>query len=165
MFELMVRYDVEEGEHVLSVQMHGWAYPSVRPCPNLLRLTHLTLTSAMYHESTHAGQSTDHSQLLITVPTSGDPHVQIHHPSRLPVPTSSPSLPYPIALHALGKEDYYTSKTGVNILAMLKSPMVLMMLASGVMMFVLPKIMASVEADPEMKKEMAEARKMMSGAG
>ena len=128
-------------------------------------LAPLTFDAYFRHGSKHAAHSTDHSQLLITVPTSGDPHVQIHHPSRLPLPTSSPSLPYPIALHALGKEDYYTSKTGVNILAMLKSPMVLMMLASGVMMFVLPKIMASVEADPEMKKEMAEARKMMSGAG
>jgi hypothetical protein len=53
----------------------------------------------------------------------------------------------------------------VNILGLFKSPMVLMMLASGVMMFALPKVMASVEADPEMKKEMAEARKMLTGGG
>ena len=46
---------------------------------------------------------------------------------------------------------------------MLKSPIILMMLASGLMMFVLPKVMASVEADPELKKEMADARRMLTG--
>ena len=101
--------------------------------------------------------------MFVMVPSTGEPHIQIHHPGKIPLPTSSPSLRYPIVLTALGKEDYYTVKTGVNILAMLKNPIVLMMLASGLMMFVLPKMMASMEADPEMKKEMAEARKMISG--
>jgi hypothetical protein len=46
---------------------------------------------------------------------------------------------------------------------MLKNPMVLMMLFSGVMMFFMPKIMASMEMDPEMAKEMADTQKKMQG--
>lgn len=44
-------------------------------------------------------------------------------------------------LRPLGQEDYYTKRGGANVLGMLKSPVVLMMLASGAMMFALPKIM------------------------
>ena len=76
--------------------------------------------------------------------------------------------------------------SGVNVLGMLKSPMVLMMIFSGVMMLGLPKINVSprprtailsvwdvgrelnslqemMENDPELKAEVAATRKHMSG--
>ncbi|KAK1920964.1 hypothetical protein DB88DRAFT_501687 [Papiliotrema laurentii] len=89
-------------------------------------------------------------------------HAQPYIPSRLPLPTSTPSMPLPIAL-VPHPEDYYTAPQGVNILAMLKNPMVLMMLFSGVMMYALPKLTASMDLDPDMAKDMAETRKKMQG--
>lgn len=71
-------------------------------------------------------------------------------------------MPLPIAL-VPHPEDYYTAPQGVNILAMLKNPMVLMMLFSGVMMYALPKLTASMDLDPDMAKDMAETRKKMQG--
>lgn len=53
------------------------------------------------------------------------------------------SLPFPLEVVALGREQYYTPAAGVNILQMLKSPMVLMMLASAFMAIVLPKLTVS----------------------
>ena len=41
--------------------------------------------------------------------------------------------------------------------------MVLMMLFSAVMMFALPKLIESMDMDPEMAKDMAETRKKMQG--
>lgn len=46
---------------------------------------------------------------------------------------------------------------------MLKNPMVLMMLFSGVMMYGMPKLMSMMDMDPEMAKDMAETRKKMQG--
>ncbi|GFZ42763.1 hypothetical protein JCM24511_00481 [Saitozyma sp. JCM 24511] len=102
------------------------------------------------------------SPLLVTVLASSL-HVQAHFPSRQALPPSSPSLPYPIQLHAIVREDYYHTAVGMNILGMLKNPMVLMMLFSAGMMYFLPKLMASVEMDPDMAREMAETRKKMHG--
>jgi ER membrane protein complex subunit 7 len=41
---------------------------------------------------------------------------------------------------------------------MLKNPMVLMMVFTAIMAFGVPKMMASMEIDPEMAKEVAEMR-------
>jgi len=46
---------------------------------------------------------------------------------------------------------------------MLRSPMVLMMLFSGVMMYAMPKMIASMEMDPDMAKDVAETRQKMQG--
>lgn len=46
---------------------------------------------------------------------------------------------------------------------MLKNPMVIMMLFSGIMMYFMPKMMASMEMDPDMAKDVAETRKKMQG--
>jgi hypothetical protein len=46
---------------------------------------------------------------------------------------------------------------------MFQSPMVLMMMFSGVMMFFLPKLIASMELDPDMAKDVAETRQKMQG--
>lgn len=71
-------------------------------------------------------------------------HVQGYAPGRsLAVGTAS--LPVPLEISAVAKEDYYTPAVGVNILQMLQSPMVLMMLASAFMALVLPKLSVSAE--------------------
>ena len=62
-----------------------------------------------------------------------------------------------------GKDDYYTPAASVNIVGMLKSPMVLMMLFSGVMLFEMPMLIASMELDPDMAKDVAETRQKMQG--
>ncbi|WVQ73836.1 hypothetical protein IAR50_003417 [Cryptococcus sp. DSM 104548] len=91
-------------------------------------------------------------------------HIQSAHPSRQALPSSSPSMAYPIILEVLAKESYFVPKGGMNILGMLKSPMVLMMLFSGVMMYAMPKLVSSMEStDPELSREMAETRKKMAG--
>jgi hypothetical protein len=69
--------------------------------------------------------------------------VQTYYPDRLPLPTTEPSLPYPLQLVAMGQYDYYTPPPGMNIVQMFKSPMVLMMLFSAVMALVLPKLTVS----------------------
>lgn len=50
----------------------------------------------------------------------------------------------------------------MNVIAMFKSPMMLMMLFSAVMAVVLPKITASMEEDPEVKAEMDAQRSRMA---
>nr|XP_019050161.1 hypothetical protein I302_00583 [Kwoniella bestiolae CBS 10118]OCF29091.1 hypothetical protein I302_00583 [Kwoniella bestiolae CBS 10118] len=91
-------------------------------------------------------------------------HIQPHYPAKAPLPTTSTTLSHPLVISPLGREDYFTPKGGMNILGMLKSPMVLMMLFSAVMLFALPKLTASMaDMDPEMAKEMAETREKMKG--
>ncbi|KAL1409518.1 hypothetical protein Q8F55_003501 [Vanrija albida] len=97
--------------------------------------------------------------IIVTIPEEGDVHVQKFDPSKLPLATSAvPSLPYPLELAAFGTEQYYTAPPGMNIMGMLKSPMILLMLASLGMAFALPKITDALESDPEMAKQMLEQR-------
>lgn len=70
-------------------------------------------------------------------------HVQILNPARQPLPVSSVSLPYPLVLEPVAKENYFIPKSGLNMLGLLKSPMVLMMLFSGIMMWGMPKLLVS----------------------
>lgn len=73
-------------------------------------------------------------------PTEEIVHVQLWHPTKLPNdPYTSPSLPYPFILYGR-VDDYFTPAPGVNVLGLFKSPMVLMMLFSGVMMYAMPKL-------------------------
>ncbi|WRT65500.1 uncharacterized protein IL334_002443 [Kwoniella shivajii] len=92
-------------------------------------------------------------------------HVQPYYPAKSSLPLSSTSLSHPLTLVPLAKEDYFVPSGGggMMILGMLKSPMVLMMLFSAIMLFALPKLTASMADDPEMAKEMAETRKKMAG--
>ncbi|WVQ79159.1 hypothetical protein IAT38_001255 [Cryptococcus sp. DSM 104549] len=107
------------------------------------------------------------SDTLTTEPINTIPsysiHVQASFPSRQPLPVSSPSLPNPLVVQPLAKEDYFIPKGGMNVMGLLKNPMVLMMVFSGVMLYGLPKIMANMDVDPEMAKEMAETRQRMQG--
>lgn len=73
-------------------------------------------------------------------PTDETVHVQPWQPAKLPLdPYNSPSLPYPFILYGR-QDDYFMPAPGMNVLALLKSPMVLMMLFSGVMMYLMPKM-------------------------
>ncbi|KAK4684565.1 ER membrane protein complex subunit 7, partial [Tremellales sp. Uapishka_1] len=86
-----------------------------------------------------------------------------HHPARLPSPTDQlASLPYPLKLSAFQKDDYFTQANGMNILGMLKNPMVLMMLFSGVLMWGMPKLIANMEMDEETVAEVAQTRKRVA---
>lgn len=76
--------------------------------------------------------------------TNSTIHLQPYHPARLPLPTQTPSLPYPIEWAALAKVEYYEPVAGVNVLGMLKSPMVLMMLFTGIMALGMPKLLVSL---------------------
>jgi hypothetical protein len=51
-------------------------------------------------------------------------------------------MSHPIILTAI-RDDYYTPLGGFNLFGLLKSPMILMMLFSGIMMFALPKLTVS----------------------
>ncbi|RSH83331.1 uncharacterized protein EHS24_007009 [Apiotrichum porosum] len=104
------------------------------------------------------------SSLVVTVPAEAGEalHVQSFFPDRAILPTTSPSLSYPLEVAANGPEDYFTPPPGVNLIAMFKSPMVMMMLFSAVMAIALPKITASMEDDPEVKAEMDAQRKRMA---
>ncbi|EJT47381.1 hypothetical protein A1Q1_03852 [Trichosporon asahii var. asahii CBS 2479] len=89
-------------------------------------------------------------------------HVQTYYPNRQALPTTSGSLAYPLQVTATQKEQYYTSAPSMQILGMLKSPMVLLMIGTTVMAVLLPRITASLENDPEMAKDLAEARKKVN---
>ena len=100
----------------------GWSFNSVSP-PCLTKNSRLN------------------AQLFISL-DANTTHAQQYHPARYPYhPSQTPSLPYPLLLTPVGQDDYTTSTQGVNLFAMLKNPMVLMMLASGVMMYGMPKLL------------------------
>ncbi|ORY25804.1 hypothetical protein BCR39DRAFT_277635 [Naematelia encephala] len=103
--------------------------------------------------------------LFLTIPTSATPtpHVQPYAPNRLPLATTLPSLPYPLEIRPVAREDYYTAPPGLNILGLLKNPMVLMMLFSGLMMWGMPMLTKQLESDPELAAEVAATRKRMQG--
>ncbi|ORX36339.1 hypothetical protein BD324DRAFT_628397 [Kockovaella imperatae] len=92
-------------------------------------------------------------------------HIQPYHVARAPLPLSVPSFPHPIQMKAFHKEDYFTSPPSFQLLAMLKNPMVLLMIFSGIMMFGLPKLNEMLDADPQLAAEVAAARKKMMGGG
>lgn len=59
---------------------------------------------------------------------------------------------YPLVLYPFAKYQYFMPRRGFSLFGMLKNPMVLMMLFSGVMMYVMPKMMEGL--DPEEKAAM-----------
>lgn len=90
----------------------------------------------------------DSSSEAPSSPSTLTPFVALHAPSAvLPFDPLSPpsvgSLPYPLQLEPLGKLNFYTEQGSFQIFTMLKSPMILMMMASGVMMLGLPWILVS----------------------
>jgi hypothetical protein len=62
-----------------------------------------------------------------------------------------PKVEYPIIIKPLLRASYIIPKPGFSVLAMIKSPMMLLSLGSLVMVFVFPKLTESM--DPELLKE------------
>jgi len=109
------------------------------------------------------------TQLYLTVQPDSSIHVQPYHPLILPSSLSSDSLPYPIEIHPkIRLSDVYyevtPSSTG-NLLALLKSPMVLMMIFTAVMAFAAPKLLENLEVDPEDAKSVKDMRERFQNVG
>ncbi|AFR98973.1 hypothetical protein C343_06961 [Cryptococcus neoformans C23] len=134
-------YNVPEGAHQLEPLIPGYIFHPLL----------VTVKPTVSSQSNSARGSAE-DQL----------HVQILNPARQPLPVSSVSLPYLLVLEPVAKENYFIPKSGLNMLGLLKSPMVLMMLFSGIMMWGMPKLLANMD-DPELSKEMAETRQKMQG--
>jgi len=69
-------------------------------------------------------------------------------------------LPHPLLLTAHAKYEYFEPRMGFSLLGLLKNPMLLMMLFSGVLMFLMPKMMENL--DPEQKEQMQRQMEMQS---
>jgi hypothetical protein len=119
---------VEQGSYVLTPSVPGYSVASVNPSPS--------------------GTDSANNQVLISVvpdtsidtSTSEIVHIQPWHPTKLPNdPSKSPSLPNPFVLYGR-QDDYFIPAPGMNVMGLFKSPMVLMMLFSGVMMYAMPKL-------------------------
>lgn len=54
---------------------------------------------------------------------------------------TTPSLPYPVHLVPVARIQYYEQPQGANIMGLLKNPMVLMLGFTGLMAFVMPKML------------------------
>lgn len=75
-------------------------------------------------------------------------HAQYLQPGRLALPTSTtPSLAYPLQLVPSLRLEFFTEPRSLDVLGMLKNPMVLMMIVSAGLMFVMPKMMVSYERE------------------
>jgi len=62
------------------------------------------------------------------------------------------ALEYPLVINPKGTNQYFETKKGFSIFGLLKNPMVIMMLFSGVLMVAMPKMMEGM--DPEEKAKM-----------
>ncbi|WVF66886.1 hypothetical protein IAT40_001629 [Kwoniella sp. CBS 6097] len=157
-FELL---HVDEGEHILEPIVPGYIFQ-----PLLITVTPQTSSPSSNIDQSPSTDDKDNNANTPSSPTTPtySIHVQAYNPTRNALPPTSASMAHPLVLSAVGKEDYFTPKGGMNIVGMLKNPMVLMMLFSGIMMYALPKLTASMaDMDPEMAKDMAETRKKMQG--
>ncbi|KAI8072552.1 hypothetical protein BC940DRAFT_330691 [Gongronella butleri] len=65
-------------------------------------------------------------------------------------------VPYPFALRAKAHADYFLAKQSFNMLAMFKNPMFLMIGFSGIMMFVMPRMLKNM--DPDVLKEITDSQ-------
>lgn len=127
------RHDVKQGAYVLQVQSRTHIFDPVSIPPPTI----------------HTRTDTLHPQIYITV-TNSSIHLQPYNPSHTPLtPTSTtPSLPYPIQLVPLARIQYYEQPQGANIMGLLKNPMVLMLAFTGIMAFVMPKMLVRPPISP-----------------
>ncbi|WWC68820.1 uncharacterized protein I206_102755 [Kwoniella pini CBS 10737] len=151
--------NVDEGEYILEPIIPGYIFNSY----------FITIESIIPIESnspinsnSNSNSKSDSEISISSIEPTFIIHIQPFYPSKLPLPINSISLNHPLIITPLSKEDYFINKGGMNILGMLKSPMVLMMLFSAIMLFALPKLTAALADDPEMAKEMADTRARMN---
>ncbi|KAI9503978.1 hypothetical protein GGI25_000860 [Coemansia spiralis] len=62
-------------------------------------------------------------------------------------PEDAPVLAYPLRISAAGKYDFFTPRQGFNIVAMFSNPYMMMVGASLVAIFILPKLQANMDPD------------------
>ncbi|KAI0704885.1 hypothetical protein BC835DRAFT_705590 [Cytidiella melzeri] len=89
------------------------------------------------------------------------PEIRPYTPGTPLSPVAPVTLPYPITLAALSKLDYYTQQQAFNLLGMFQSPMMLMMLFGGVMVFITPYLMKNM--DPDTLKDFEKRHAKISG--
>ncbi|KAF8508118.1 hypothetical protein JB92DRAFT_2955032 [Gautieria morchelliformis] len=87
-------------------------------------------------------------QLRIDVSTA-EPHVSVHaYVPGVPLfPAPPVSFIYPIVLSARARNSYFARREAFNPLDMLKSPMMLMMLVTGGLLFATPYLMANMDQE------------------
>ncbi|CAO3642115.1 unnamed protein product [Cunninghamella echinulata] len=64
------------------------------------------------------------------------------------------AVPHPFELKAKVEADYFMPRQGFNVLGMFKNPMFLMLGFSGIMLFIMPKMLQNM--DPEAMKELTQ---------
>ncbi|KAI0348619.1 hypothetical protein BDW22DRAFT_1320774 [Trametopsis cervina] len=89
------------------------------------------------------------------------PEVRPYVPGTPLSPAPPVTLPYPITLSATSKLDYFTQQQAFNLIGMFKSPMMLLMVFGGIMVFATPYLLKNL--DPEMLKEFEERQAKISG--
>jgi len=82
------------------------------------------------------------------------PQIRPYVPGTPHNPPSTISLPYPIALTPRHKNIYFVDRESFDLLAMLRNPMILMMVVTGGLMLAMPYIMKNM--DPELASEVRE---------
>ncbi|CDZ98385.1 Predicted membrane protein [Phaffia rhodozyma] len=91
-------------------------------------------------------------ELSISLPPASPPFVAPYDPSRLLAfhPSSPPevgSFPFPLELSARSRTNFNEQQAGFDLKGMFKNPMILLTVGSGLMMFVLPKIISNLDPD------------------
>lgn len=129
------------GTYVLEVLARDHVFDKVCPItsrvavsPHVLylqlRVDVLELADVPSPDSDSALEPTPSVQVRPLVP--GTPHS--------PTPPL-PLLSYPISLHAQRAKTYFIPRESFDVISMFKNPMMLMMLFTGVMVFLMPKLM------------------------
>jgi ER membrane protein complex subunit 7 len=122
--------NVEPGTYILSVVAHDHAFDKVRIFPTKHYLN-LQIHNTVY-------------QLRVDVPATSESSIPTIYPYIPGTPLSPPpsvTLAYPLELIPRRRNDYYAPPPQFNAMQMLKSPMVLMMLVAGILMFATPQLM------------------------
>ncbi|KAI0639327.1 hypothetical protein C8Q77DRAFT_1152310 [Trametes polyzona] len=88
------------------------------------------------------------------------PEVRAYFPGTPLSPATSATLPYPVVLTARGRHDYFVPRESFNVLAMFKNPMMMMMLAAGVLVLLMPTMMKNM--DPEVMEDFKERHAKMT---
>jgi len=89
------------------------------------------------------------------------PEVRPYIPGTPLSPPSQIMLPYPILLSARQKNSYFAPRQSFNLLAMFQNPMMMMMVAAGVMMLGAPYLLKNL--DPEALTDFKERQAKMTG--
>ncbi|KAG6850822.1 hypothetical protein H0H93_008125 [Arthromyces matolae] len=95
------------------------------------------------------------------VESEPEPQVRPHAIGTPLEPPSTRQLPYPIVLTPKSKHVFFMPHESFNVLAMLSSPMAMMMILGGAMMLGMPSLMKNV--DPEALEEFKEQHAKVKG--